>query len=219
MDHLLQYRAYEIQDWTTIVFVSCFAILAIVRNLFENRFQDYMRLLINDKYLKIYKDRAQILSWFNILLFGIQIVSFGFFITLCLRSFGYINNINGFVFTQVVIVLTGFILIKFLLEILISKSFGIEEFMEHFNLQKVSYRTLLGLWLLPLNIILYYNDIFNKKLSQIFIYIILIISALVYFNILNRFKSLLLSRVFYFILYLCTLEIAPYYFIYYWLAP
>ncbi|MFY7811728.1 MAG: DUF4271 domain-containing protein [Flavobacterium sp.] len=37
-----------------------------------------------------------------------------------------------------------------------------------------------------------------------------------YINILKFFKSKLISNLFYFILYLCTLEIAPYYFIYYW---
>lgn len=219
MEFNWQYRLYELQDWATILFVACFALLAVTRNLFENRFHDYLRLIINDKYLKIYKDRMQIMSWFNILLFVIQMISFSFFIVLCLRSLEYIETINGLIFLQVTTVLTLFILSKYLMEKLIALAFGIEEFTEQFNLQKVSYRTLLGLWLLPLNIILYFNEVFSKNTSLIVLSILLIINVFVYLKILKKYQSIVLGQLFYFILYLCTLEIAPYYFIYYWFAP
>ncbi|WP_299518191.1 DUF4271 domain-containing protein [uncultured Flavobacterium sp.] len=46
--------------------------------------------------------------------------------------------------------------------------------------------------------------------------IILIVNALTYLISLKSYQSLLISKMFYFILYLCALEIAPYYFMYYW---
>ena len=39
-----------------------------------------------------------------------------------------------------------------------------------------------------------------------------------YLNSLKIYQKFIIGKLFYFILYLCTLEIAPYYFVYYWLT-
>ena len=107
-----------------------------------------------------------------------------------------------------------FVLSKFLIEKIIATTFNIEEFAEQFNLQKVSYRTFIGILLLPVNIYLFYNNA-----SDILIYciigVILIINMLTYLVSLRIYQNLVVGNLFYFILYLCALEIAPYYFIYY----
>ena len=96
-----------------------------------------------------------------------------------------------------------------------SAVFNIEEFTEQFNLQKVSYRTFIGMILLPINIYLFYNN----SISNIFIYCIIImilaINLYSYLISLKIYQNLIIGKIFYFILYLCALEIAPYYFIYY----
>jgi hypothetical protein len=107
------------------------------------------------------------------------------------------------------------VLSKFLIEKIVAAIFNIEEFTEQFNLQKVSYRTFIGIILLPINIYLFYNN----SLSNVWIYciigVILAINLFSYLVSLKIYQNLIIGKLFYFILYLCALEIAPYYFIYY----
>jgi len=103
-----------------------------------------------------------------------------------------------------------------LIEKIIATSFNIEEFNEQFNLHKVNYRTYIGLLLLPVNIILFYNESPHPVVLYIIIGLIIIASIISYLVSLRIYQNLILGKLFYFILYLCALEIAPYYFMYYW---
>ena len=209
-------RIIDNKDWATILFVSGFALIAIVKTVFETRFNDFMNLIVSDKYIKIYRDSSHLMSGFTILLFIVQILSLAFFIQLALNSFGYISKTDWLVFIQIATVLFVFILSKFLIEKIIAATFDIEEFTEQFNLQKVSYRTYVALFLLPLDIILYYNDNLSQNGFLFIIISLIILNIITYIIALKNYQSLLFSKLFYFILYLCTLEIAPYYFMYYW---
>ena len=209
-------RIIDNKDWATILFVSGFALIAIVKTVFETRFNDFMNLIVSDKYIKIYRDSSHLMSGFTILLFIVQILSLAFFIQLALNSFGYISKTDWLVFIQITTVLFVFILSKFLIEKIIAATFDIEEFTEQFNLQKVSYRTYVALFLLPLDIILYYNDNLSQNGFLFIIISLIILNIITYIIALKNYQSLLFSKMFYFILYLCTLEIAPYYFMYYW---
>ena len=209
-------RIIDNKDWATILFVSGFALIAIVKTVFETRFNDFMNLIVSDKYIKIYRDSSHLMSGFTILLFIVQILSLAFFIQLALNSFGYISKTDWLVFIQIATVLFVFILSKFLIEKIIAATFDIEEFTEQFNLQKVSYRTYVALFLLPLDIILYYNDNLSQNGFLFIIISLIILNIITYIIALKNYQSLLFSKMFYFILYLCTLEIAPYYFMYYW---
>lgn len=208
-------RIVENKDWVTILFIIAFALLVITKTAFENRFRDFANLLINDKYLKIYKDSSNLMSWFTILLFVIQLISMSFFLQLVLSYFGYTTKTNWVSFIQIFTFLSFFILSKFLVEKIIATSFNIENFAEQFNLFKVSYRTYIGLLLLPVNIIMYYTNIMNTYAIIGVMIMLLIINAVTYLVSLKNYQKLLLSKLFYFILYICALEIAPYYFMYY----
>ncbi|MES2545546.1 MAG: DUF4271 domain-containing protein [Bacteroidota bacterium] len=211
-------RIIENKDWATLIFILVFVLITVIKSSFENRFTEFLRLIVSDKYIKIYRDSSNLLSWFNIILFIVQLVSFAFFIQLTLH-YQYPKSVEKtdiIVFVQIFTFLGVFILSKYLIEKIIATSFDIEEFTEQFNLHKVSYRTYIGLCLLPINIILYYND--NLPIMVIFILIAIILTtiALSYMLSLKNYQNALFGKLFYFILYLCALEIAPYYFMYYW---
>ncbi|MCG2610101.1 DUF4271 domain-containing protein [Flavobacterium sp. SM15] len=215
MDLILNERITESKDWATILFVLCFSLIAVNRAIFEVRFVEFMRLGISDKYLKIYKDSGNMQSWFTISMFVVQLISFAFLIQLTLSVFGITTKTNWITFIQIVTLLGVFILSKYLVEKIIATTFSIEEFNEQFNLQKVNYRTYIGMLILPINLFLFYNDFLSKTLILSLIAIILIINMITYFFSLKNYQNLILSKFFYFILYLCALEIAPYYFMYY----
>jgi hypothetical protein len=216
IENALHLRVIENKDWATILFVISFATIAITKSAFENRFTDFAKLLYSDKYTNVYKDSNNLKSGFTIALFFVQVISLAFFIQLSLSFFGYASKTDWILFIQINTLLIFFILSKFLIEKIIGAAFDIEEFIEQFNLQKVIFRTYIGLFILPINIILYYNDAISINFIVFLIAIVLIINILTYLVSIKNYQNIIFAKLFYFILYLCALEIAPYYFMYYW---
>lgn len=216
IEQVLHPRIIENKDWATLLFVLSFGIVALTKSISENRFGDFANLIFSDKYTKVYRDSSHLRSGFTISLFFVQVISFAFFIQLSLSYFGKALKTDWILYIQIITFLIFFILSKYLIEKIIATSFNIEEFVEHFNLQKVTYRTYIGLFILPINIILFYYDSLSKNILLLFIAIVVGANLISYLISIKNYQNLILSKLFYFILYLCTLEIAPYYFMYYW---
>ena len=212
----LHNRLIENKDWATILFVFCVGIIVVNKTISSVRFNEFIRLAYSDKYTKIYKDSSNLMNGFTVSMFALQLFSFSFFILLVLNQFGKTDKTNGTVYIQIFTFLTVFILSKFLIEKIVATAFKIEEFNEQFNLLKVNYRTYFGFILLPINIILFYNTFDSKLFFLILIFALFTINTITYIVALKLYQNLLMRKIFYFILYLCTLEIAPYYFIYNW---
>ncbi|EIA09280.1 DUF4271 domain-containing protein [Flavobacterium frigoris] len=215
IEHLLHPRITDNKDWATFLFILTFAIIALTKSVHENRFGDFMNLLFSDKYNKVYRDGSHLKSGFTISLFFAQVISFAFFIQLSLNLFGYASKTDLIFYIQIITFLIFFILSKYLVEKIIATAFNIEEFVEQFNLQKVTYRTYIGLIILPINIILFYYETISRIIPLIIISIVLILNIITYLISIKKYQNLIFGKLFYFILYLCTLEIAPYFFMYY----
>ncbi len=216
IQNVLHPRILENKDWATFLFVLAFAIIAVTKSVFENRFADFSKLIYSDKYINVYKDSSHLKSGFTISLFFVQIISVAFLIQLLLSHFGYASKTDWNLYIQIFTFLIYFILSKYLIEKIIATSFNIDEFIEQFNLQKVTYRTYISLFILPINVILFYNDTISRNILLFIIATVLIINILTYFISIKNYQTLIFSKLFYFILYLCAFEIAPYYFMYYW---
>jgi hypothetical protein len=216
IENVLHTRIIENKDWATFLFVLSFATIALTKSVFENRFADFTKLIYSDKYTSVYKDSSCLMSGFTIALFLVQIISFAFFIQLSLSHFGYASKTDWIFYIQTITFLFYFVLSKFLIEKIIATAFNIDEFIEQFNLQKVIYRTYIGLFILPINVILFYYDNISRSIPLLILGIILTVNTFAYFVSVKNYQNLIFSKLFYFILYLCALEIAPYYFMYYW---
>ena len=206
------------KDWATLLFVLSIVIIALNKTVFSVRFSEFMKLGYSDKYNKIYKDTNNLLSWFTISMFVIQLISFSFFLLLLLSYFDYTQTDNYIAFIQIITFLFVFILSKFLIEKIIGTSINSESLVDQFNLIKVNYRAFLGLVLLPINIVLYYNSWPIKAIFYIILSVFLFYNVFTYYFLIKTYQKVILGKLFYFILYLCTLEIVPYYFIYYWVT-
>lgn len=204
------------KDWATFIFIACFVLIAVTKTTWGTRFSDFMRLAYSDKYMKIYKDSSNVLSGFTVTLFVIQIISLSFIIQFILSYYGLTTKTNWVAFIQLFTFISVFILAKYLVEKIVATSFNIETFSETLNLYKVSYRTYITLLLLPVTIILFYNPDPKPFIVYSIIGLLVVANIISYLVSIRLYQSLILSKLFYFILYLCTLEIAPYYFMYYW---
>jgi len=216
IENVLHPRIIENKEWATLLFVISFATIALTKSVFENRFSDFINLIFSDKYTKVYRDSIHLKSGFTVSLFFIQIVSLAFFIQLSMSHLGYASKTDWIQYIQITTFLIFFILSKFFIDKIIATAFNMEEFVDQFNLQKVIYRTYIGLFLLPINVILFYNESISSTILLFITALILIINVLTYTISIKNYQKLIFSKLFYFILYLCALEIAPYYFMYYW---
>ena len=219
----LSYRNLDPNEWALALFAIAFLMLAIVKSTYEKRFASFFRLGVSDKYLKVYRDSSNIKTSFTILIFVANLVSTSFLIHLTATRFGYgvsdyeyhFAKNDGLHFVRIFTLLTVFVLIKYLVEKIVVTLFSAEEMSDYFNLQKISYKSFIGVVFLPIVMLLFYNS----SVSDAFLYGVigafLLLNLVFYVIILVNFREIIFRNLFYFILYLCTLEIAPYYFIYY----
>lgn len=213
---ILHARQVQSNDWATFIFLGSLILIALASNIYEKRFADFLRLGISDKYVKVYRENSSLVSGFNILLFILQLVSLSFFIQLFVSASGLGSKTDWVLFVRIFTLTTSFVLIKFLIDKIIALTFNIEEFAELFNLRKITYRTYFALLLLPISFSLFFYKNLDNTIYLVILAIFLLANALIYLASLKNYQKYINGKLFYFILYLCALEIAPYYFMYYW---
>ncbi|HLV47327.1 MAG TPA: DUF4271 domain-containing protein [Flavobacterium sp.] len=217
MDILYQNREWWSVDWSIGLFVLAFALLAVNRLIYHVRFEEFMKLPLSDKYIKIYRDPANLKSSFTISMFAIQLVSFSFLILLFLGTQNYLNQYDWIDFIKVINFLILFVITKYLIEKIISELFDIQVFADRYNLLKVNYRTYLGIILLPLSMLMFFQPKLLNVGLLIALVMVVFINVLLFVKIYKSNRKAIVSNLFYFILYLCTLEIAPYLILYKWI--
>ena len=106
-----------------------------------------------------------------------------------------------------------FFISKVLFDIIIGKVFSINLIMKSYVWQKLVYCNSLGIILLLFNFFIAYT-IFDKQcMVSFFIVLSVLYLIFAYFSIFFSMKKVIYKNWFYFILYLCTLEIIPYYYL------
>ncbi|WP_027138339.1 DUF4271 domain-containing protein [Gaetbulibacter saemankumensis] len=188
--------------------------VAITKLIAPHRFNDFVVIIGNSKYLKIYSRDQKFFDKFDALLFFNLILSTSIFILLLNKQ---LTGIVDYSLNQVLKLPIGIaviILIKVFIERLIGSLFEIDKLIDQYLFQKITYKNYLGILLIPINAILLYS--FTPSLIFIYSIIIflLIINILGIIGTIKNHESLIKGNFFYFILYLCTLEIAPYIFLF-----
>lgn len=209
-------RIMPSKDWATILFFIGFSIIAINRTIFGVRFTEFTKLIVSNKYLKIYKDNTNLRNSFTLSFLLVQLLSVTFFVQIALKSFDLIPFYSFGSFLMILNFVGTFIIGKYLIDKIISTTFGIEEFSDALNLQKATYRNYLGMILLAVDVLLFYNDITNRFIMGALLITLILTNTLLYIIFIKNNQKSIMNKVFYFILYLCTLEIAPYLLLYFW---
>ena len=208
-------RNIENWDWITIVLVGIFAILSITRYLYPKRFHEFLSLPLTDKFFKLQGKGYEIKHLFNVLLFAVQVLSISLFIYIYLSiTDPSLVQENQWLIIQIGTGYTVFVLMKFLSEKIIAYIFNIESTINSYLYEKLSYTSLISLLLLMGNIIFVFTIHPTKNMLLTFA---TVIAGLYIISLISSFKRnwiIILRHFFYFILYLCTLEIVPYIILY-----
>ena len=208
------FRHIATNEFFTILIVVSLILIALAKILFPKRFHDFVYVIGNSKYLKIYARDQKFFDGFDAMLFINLILSGSIFIFLSYQYLVADVKVSEILIFKLAVGLSVFILIKILLERLIGSLFEIDRIIDAYLFQKTSYKNLLGILLLPINIILIFSIDPTKTLINIIIGLLILVNC---FGLLTSFKahqSIIKNNISYFILYLCALEIAPYIILY-----
>jgi len=201
-------------DLFIILLLISIVFIAVAKLLFEKRFNHFSTVLINSSYLKVFSRDQKFFDLFDGLLFLNLIFSISIFSFISYNSLVSPADYSDLYIFNLIIGIGIFILIKVLIERLIGSLFTIDNLIDKYLFQKTSYKNFLGLVLTPINIILLFSITPNRTVIICVIILLIIINCI---GLLTSFKSnlnLIKREFFYFILYLCALEIGPYLILY-----
>ena len=208
-------RDYILFDGFTIIILLNIIIVTIAKTLNNSKFKQFLFIYLNNSFLKFKSNDNSFLSSFNSLLNVNYIISLSVYISILFSNnlYGFNNNFETSIFFTTLVFIVVFIYTKYFIEILIGWAFNISKFVVSFNLQKNSFNKLLGIFIILLNSLAIYsfpNSIIFIKISIFFVISLYVVGL---YKVIRLNDNLILSNMFYFILYLCTLEIVPILFI------
>ena len=201
-------------EWYTVLFVLCLSILALTKRSFSVRFNDFLFLVGKSKYLKIYARDQKFIDQFDALLFINLIISLSLFCFLGYSTFVDTITFNIGLYLKILLGVGSIMLIKVLLERLIGSLFQIDELMDSYLFQKTNYKNFSGLILLPINILLVFTIPLSVNVFYVIFGLIITINLIGFITSIKTHQKTIINNIFYFILYLCALEIAPYVILY-----
>ena len=206
----IMYRTVVSNEIFTILIIIGLILIAISKVLYSKRFSNFVFLPGNSKYLLIHTREQKFFDRFDALLFSNFIISSTIFLCLCYKVYYGSFPITIDFILKIVTAIASFLLIKVLFERLLASLFEIDELIDSYLFQKTSYKNYFGLLLIPINALF----IYNFSISEVIIVLVLglyITLSVVGLMVSYKANQITINRnLFYFILYLCALEIAPY---------
>lgn len=207
-------RNFITYEWFTIfTLIGLFAIV-VAKYINTLRFSDFLYVVSNSKYLKIYTKDQKFVDQFDSFLFVNLAISLSIFSYFTYNNFVSPINFELITFLKLLFSVAAIIIIKTLLERLIGSLFVIDSLIDNYLFQKTTFKNYSGILFLAANLLLLYT---NLSANIVIISAILLIGLINLIGFLTSFKNHqkhINPNFFYFLLYLCALEIAPYILLY-----
>ncbi|MBT8243999.1 MAG: DUF4271 domain-containing protein [Winogradskyella sp.] len=207
-------REYFTQDLFTGLILVCLLLLVATRQLFTTRFNDFLSVTYNIKYLKLYARERKEFDFFNILLFANFIISAGIFSFLILKNLITQTFEVYSVLPSIVLVFIIILILKSFLERVVGYYFEFLDLVKIYLLHKNSFKYISGLILVLINILLLFSDLDKKLTIYVSLSLLFLINLSGFIRFLKPYQKEVIHNFFYFLLYLCALEIGPYVILY-----
>ena len=208
-------RDILLKDAFTVIILSLIVIITLIKYNNHKKFNSLLKIFWNSSYLKKYKYEKITYYLFDYFLQINFIVSLGLFVLIYNIIYnGNRLSFNFLEFIDIIQIIITFLVLKNLTEIVISWVFNIQWLTNLYLNEKINYNSLIGLIILPINVLILYFFSPSINILFVFIYIILLLKLTAYVNSFILHQKTIKKSWFYFILYLCTLEIIPYLLLY-----
>ena len=213
MEQLLRHTVSN--DWMTLVVLCSVLLLVLAKHISSVRFTEFLQLVVTDKYFYMQGKDTRFFSMFNVLLFLFQSLSFGMLLYLLGRTF-FAESLAElrFPFLTIAVGYSAFTLLKIAIEKGVGTMFSIEKVLTLYTYQKISYRNWLALIVFAFNVLLIYS--FSNQFYVLIgiVCFVLLMNTVFLVYLYKKQEKTILPNLFYFILYLCALEISPYIILY-----
>lgn len=200
-------------DWITLLLFGSLIMVVLAKSTFYNRFLNFIILPFNNKYVFMYNKKEKLLNWFHIFFTIFQVINFSLFIYLAFQVLFEDTSLAlfdsyGYPFILAAVLL--FLLVKVSLQLGNGFIFNSNRTISELIFKKLSYLNYSGLVMFAANIILCYVFKDSAMVVYVAFALILLINAIGWVTLLKNHQNFLAGNFFYFILYLCALEIAPF---------
>ena len=206
-------RNIETIDWITILVITSILLLAIAKKVFYTRFLNFIILPFNNKYIFMYNKKEKLVNWFHTFFTLFQIINLSLFIFLTTKILiGPIEDtaMNPYTYLIIMGLLIIFLLLKVFLQLSNGFIFNTSKTISNIIFKNLSYLNYSAIIMFIANIILVYILKDSKTVIYISFLFILFINGIGWTTMLKNNQKFITANFFYFILYLCALEIAPF---------
>ncbi|SHI35814.1 DUF4271 domain-containing protein [Pseudozobellia thermophila] len=197
-------------DWMTIILVASLLFLVLAKRLFYTRFLNFIILPFNNKYIFLYNKKEKLVNWFHILFTVFQTTNFALFVYLARKTIAPPNDEYPFMYLIILGFILLFLLVKTTLQLANGYIFGSNKVVSEVIFKKLSYFNYSGIVMFMANLLIVYV----VKTPNLVIYgailLILLINIIGWVTVLRNHQKFIANYFFYFILYLCALEISPF---------
>ena len=201
-------REYFSNDVLTSLILFSILLILILKKIESEVFYDNLQLHKKKLLSKLYNNDFISFRFVNIVYLIVFLTNLSILFTIFLHG-----EFNLNIFQNNIYYIGLFIFLKYLVEKFIGWLFKFKRICNNYINAKFFYFNTLGILVLFLNILCVFSENFNEELVYVSLTVILLYLIISHFTIFFSFKKMIYKNWFYFILYLCTLEIIPYYYI------
>lgn len=208
-----------IPSWIPLILIGCLLLMAAAKLVDGKRFDEFLLLPVTNKYFMVHGKSVELFVPFNLFLLMAQLFSVSLFVFYLIVNFSDKYTFQDTVlFIQVFSFYTLFVAVKFYIEKIIGELFSIESNMNDYLYVKLSHKNWLSLPILGINFLVFYTFKTGVVFAVVCVAIIILLNAFLLIYFIKSNQKYIAGNLFYFILYLCALEILPYYLLYKWIV-
>ena len=204
-------RNPDIIDWITVLLFFSLIFVVVAKNVFYMRFSNFIILPFNNKYIFMYNKKERLINWFN-LFFGIfLVINLSLFIYLGIPIlFASVTTLSPIVYPLIIGSIVLYVFFKLIIQMGNGYIFNSQKVISEIIFKKISYLNYSGMIMFIANILLVYIFKESKIVVYTAVLFIVLVNVIGWITILRNHQKFITSYFFYFILYLCALEIAPF---------
>ncbi len=205
------YRTITSYDWITLVIFSSLVLLVIAKLMFASRFMNFIILPFNSKYIFMYNKKDRLIHGFHLFMTAFQILNFSLYLFWVFSILGGANgSLSPLFFLLILGLMVGFVLLKILLQLGNALVFDNYKTISEFIFKKLSYLNYSSGIMFISNVIFAYINPHSLATAYVSIFLILTVNMIGWVTLIKSRQKFITAYFFYFILYLCALEIAPF---------
>jgi len=209
MEFLL--RNIEYNEYLTYLILGAIFVVMCIKSIYNYQFDEFLGILTNGKYFLLHNKGGKKQNFFNSLFYLFFAINIAVFSSISLKTLKLLPENSNHVFIITFSSINIFYISRYLIEKIIFEILDLNSFFENYNFQKLTCINFISIFLFITNIVLLYitpnHSPFWIHLNTIIFFSLytLSIAIIALYN-----QKMFLKHWFYFILYICALEIAPF---------